>query len=90
VIVARSFRVSGRVQGVGFRAFVLDAAETEGLGGWVRNTPDGEVEGLVEGDREAVVRFERHLARGPARARIDHVTLDDTVPGGLGHRFDIK
>lgn len=90
MIVARLFRVTGRVQGVGFRAFVLDAAGLEGLGGWVRNTPDGEVEGHVEGERDAVVRFERHLARGPARARVDHVAMHDTEPGGLGRRFDIR
>jgi acylphosphatase len=90
VIVARRFRVTGRVQGVGFRAFVLHAAEVDGLGGWVHNTPEGDVEGVVEGDREAVVRFERHLSRGPARARVDHVAMDEAVPGGLGRRFDIR
>jgi acylphosphatase len=90
VIVARHFRVAGRVQGVGFRVFVLDAAEAEGLGGWVRNTPDGEVEGVAEGEREAIDRFVKRLQRGPASARVDHVTMDEDVPGRLGGRFEIR
>ena len=90
MIVARRFRVTGRVQGVGFRAFVLDAASAEGLGGWVANLPDGDVEGCVEGDREAVERFGRKLTRGPARARVDRVDFDEDTPGGLGRRFDIR
>jgi acylphosphatase len=90
VIVARRFRVAGRVQGVGFRAFVLDTAAAEGLGGWVANLPDGNVEGVVEGEREAVERFRGKLTRGPARARVERVDFDEDVPGGLGRRFDIK
>lgn len=90
MIVARRFRVAGRVQGVGFRAFVLEAATAEGLAGWVANLPDGEVEGRVEGDREAVERFGRKLGRGPARARVDRLDFEEDVPGGLGRRFDIR
>jgi acylphosphatase len=90
VIVARRFRVRGRVQGVGYRMFVLDAATTEGLSGWVGNTPDGDVEGRVEGDREAVDRFARQLGRGPSRARVDRVEMEDDVPSGAGHRFEVK
>ena len=90
MIVARRFRIAGRVQGVGFRAFVLDAAGAEGLGGWVANTPDGDVEGRVEGEREAVERFRARIARGPARARVDRVDFDEDIPGGFGRRFDIR
>jgi acylphosphatase len=90
VIVARRFRVAGRVQGVGFRVFVLDAAEAEGVRGWVRNTADGDVEGVAEGDHEALDRFVKRLQRGPATARVDHVTLDDEVPGRLAGRFEIR
>jgi len=89
-MVARRFRVAGRVQGVGFRVFVLDAAEAEGLGGWVRNTPDGDVEGVAEGEREAIDRFARRLERGPASARVDHVTMDDETAGRHGRRFEIR
>lgn len=89
-IVARRFRVTGRVQGVGFRVFVLDAAEAEGVGGWVRNAPDGDVEGVAEGEREALDRFERTLRRGPASARVDHVAMEDVEPRRLGGRFEIR
>ena len=65
--------VSGRVQGVGFRAFVADAARAEGLAGWVRNLPDGRVEVHAEGDAEALGRFEWRLWQGPAMARVDDV-----------------
>jgi acylphosphatase len=82
--------VAGRVQGVGFRVFVLDAAEAEGLAGWVRNTPDGDVEGVAEGEREALDRFAQRLRRGPAGARVDHVTVDEDVTGRTGGRFEIR
>jgi len=59
------FRVSGRVQGVGFRAFVQREASLLGLAGWVRNTWDGRVEGEAEGPREAVLPFQAALRQGP-------------------------
>ena len=54
MLIARRFVLSGRVQGVGFRFFVVEAAEVEGVQGWVRNLPDGSVEAAFEGDPEAV------------------------------------
>ncbi len=81
---ARRFRVSGRVQGVGFRAFVADVARADGLDGWVRNLPDGQVEVLAEGEHDALQRLERHLSRGPRLARVDDVTSEDVPPDGTG------
>jgi acylphosphatase len=88
--VARRFLISGRVQAVGFRYFAADAARREGVGGWVRNLPDGRVEAAAEGDAEAVERFERSLRQGPRGARVDHVEVDDDVPGGRDAGFDIR
>ena len=68
--VARRYLISGRVQGVGFRYFAQDAAQREGVSGWVRNLPDGRVEALVEGEEEAVTRVERALLQGPGGARV--------------------
>ena len=65
--VARRFVLSGRVQGVGFRYFTLDAARREGLHGYVTNRDDGSVEAVAEGDAESLERFERALRRGPSR-----------------------
>ena len=76
MMVARRFLVSGRVQGVGFRWFVLEAASVENLTGWVRNNPNGDVEIVAEGDAESMERFERAVRRGPAAARVDEVATD--------------
>ena len=74
--------VAGRVQGVGFRAFTADAARAEGLGGWVRNLPDGRVEAHAEGDAASLERFERRLRQGPPLARVDSVATNETQPAG--------
>lgn len=82
------FIVSGRVQGVGFRAFVADTARAEGLSGWVRNVPDGSVEVHAEGDAEAMARLEWRLWQGPAHAHVDDVVAVDAVPeGATGFRI---
>jgi acylphosphatase len=75
--VARRFVVSGRVQGVGFRWFVQDAAMLEGAVGWVRNLPDGQVEALIQAEAEAVARIERRIRRGPPAARVERVDVID-------------
>jgi acylphosphatase len=90
MLVARRFVLSGHVQGVGFRFFAESAAHAEGVSGWVRNHADGSVEIFAEGDREAVDRFEGKLRRGPARARIERVIVDDDVPSGRSQGFSIR
>jgi acylphosphatase len=78
--IARRFLVSGRVQGVGFRYFAQDAARREGLHGYVTNQGDGTVEVKAEGEADALERFERALRRGPSRARVEHVMIDEVSP----------
>jgi acylphosphatase len=90
MLVARRFRLMGRVQGVGFRYFAQSAAHAEGLSGWVQNQPDGSVEVVAEGDRESVVRFEAKLRRGPAGARVDEVRVDEDVPSGRAGEFVVS
>jgi acylphosphatase len=87
MLVARRFRVTGRVQGVGFRYFAQAAARQEGLSGWVQNQSDGSVEVVAEGDRESVLRFEAKLRRGPVGARVDEVRVDEDVPSGRSNGF---
>ena len=83
--------MSGRVQGVGFRFFAQEAAALDGLAGWVRNLDDGRVEMLAQGDREALIRFERKIRRGPAGARIDDVTTtDEEAPSDQLSGFRIR
>lgn len=70
---AARVRVTGRVQGVGFRAWTRAEAETLGLRGWVRNRPDGSVEAAFAGSREAAARMLAALERGPAAAAVERV-----------------
>jgi len=87
--VARRFVVRGRVQGVGFRYFTREVALSEGVTGWVRNLPNGQVEALVEGDAEAVTRMERALRSGPPGARVDSVYVDSEEPTGAYATFSV-
>lgn len=78
---AMDLTVSGRVQGVSFRAYAEREAARLGLAGWVRNEPDGTVAIHVEGDEEALERFVRWAQDGPRLARVDRVDArpaDDT------------
>ncbi len=66
--------VSGRVQGVGFRAFTVSAAQHFGVTGWVRNQPDGRsVEIVAEGDSDILKRFLDRVGAGPPGANVIHV-----------------
>jgi acylphosphatase len=88
--LARRYVISGRVQGVGFRYFTEAVAAREGIHGWVRNMPGGAVEALAEGDSEAIERFERAIRHGPPGARVDHVDVEGTVPGGRDTGFSVR
>jgi acylphosphatase len=66
-------RVDGRVQGVGYRAFVEMNATELGLAGWVRNRRDGSVEAVFRGDEAAVEEMLRLCAAGPPASRVDRV-----------------
>jgi acylphosphatase len=90
MMVARRLLIGGRVQGVGFRWFARDAALREGVGGWVRNLPDGRVEALIEGEADAVTRMERALRSGPRGARVDTVHVDIEEPRGALEEFEIR
>ena len=88
--LARHFLISGRVQGVGFRFFVHDAALRDGIHGWVRNLADGCVEVLAEGEAEAVERFERQLRTGPRASRVDEVRVSASAAIGADTGFEIR
>lgn len=69
--------ISGRVQGVGYRAFSQEQAESLGLKGWVRNLNSGEVEILAEGSSFALQEFEKALKEGPASSQVDGLKFVD-------------
>jgi len=83
-LVAYRFLVSGRVQGVGYRYFVLRAASTLGVCGFVRNLPDGRVEVVAEGPEPAVRELEQQLWDGPAFATVGSVDRSRAAPVGEG------
>jgi acylphosphatase len=74
--------VHGRVQMVGFRAFVLRHAGDAGLAGTVRNEPDGSVETVLEGPRPEVERMLELLKEGPSHARVERVDVEYSAPTG--------
>ncbi len=82
--------VKGRVQGVGFRFFTADAAETYGLKGWVRNLPGENVEAEVEGSKPAIENFLEELRKGPTVARVDAIQVDWRPPTGQFTDFEIR
>lgn len=82
--------VHGRVQGVGFRAFVQSQAVRRGLKGWVTNLPDGRVESEVEGDEALVNAFIQTVRGGPSLARVQSVDLEWITPHGRESSFEIR
>lgn len=79
--------VSGLVQGVGFRAGCGRLAVASGVAGWARNLPDGRVEAVFEGDKDAVSTMVAWCRTGPAFARVVGVeVVDEPAEGASGFR----
>lgn len=70
-------RIHGRVQGVWFRESMRLEAERLNVTGWVRNTPDGQVEAIVQGPAEAVAALIEWAHRGPPLARVERVEIGE-------------
>ena len=70
-------RIGGRVQGVGYRAWAMQAAARLGVRGWVRNRADGTVEALVVGEEAAVATMIEACRQGPRAAMVANATIDD-------------
>jgi acylphosphatase len=84
---AVQLRITGRVQGVGYRAWFADEARARGLAGWVRNRADGSVEACIAGNESTLTQMIETAWTGPFSARVDRIdTADadsDVAPGGL-------
>jgi len=76
-MAARRFVVRGRVQGVGFRWFVVREAARLAVRGWTRNLPDGSVEVVAAGEQDALDALCRRLGEGPPASRVAEVTATD-------------
>ncbi len=79
-ITSLRVHVHGFVQGIGFRDFLVMAAEAQKLDGWVRNRADGSVEALVCGPTKAVEIFVGNATKGPQGAKISAVDLHNSEP----------
>ena len=86
---ARHVRITGRVQGVFFRAWAQQQARELGVSGWIRNADDRSVEAHVEGDEAAVKALIQRLWQGPPAADVENVEVEDTAPEGLGG-FEVR
>lgn len=75
-------RVTGRVQGVGYRAWAMDAARRLGLRGWVRNRTDGSVEALATGDEDAVAAMIEACRDGPPAAHVADLAVSEAEDDG--------
>lgn len=72
-------KVTGRVQGVSFRAWTRNEARQLGLGGWVRNECDGSVTVLLSGPESAILRMVSRLRQGPTGASVTGITFTETA-----------
>lgn len=88
-LLCRRCLVTGRVQGVGYRAFVQEAAIREKVSGYVRNLVDGRVETVLRGGVESVERVEQALQLGPAGSRVDRVDATDHTAEVFEEVFEI-
>jgi acylphosphatase len=89
--VVRRYRVTGRVQGVGFRHFVWRSAQELGVDGWVRNRLDGSVECLVRATPNEHERLTLLLEQGPGWSRVDRVfSVDELESEVMTGGFEVR
>jgi acylphosphatase len=82
-VTRRRVIVSGRVQGVFFRDTTRRRAESAGVAGWVRNTSNGTVEAVFEGEPDAVDEMVEFCRRGPGRAQVSGIEVLEEEPEDL-------
>jgi len=86
---AKKVIVTGRVQGVFFRAWTRDEARSLKVSGWVRNCSDGAVEAQLEGDADAIEELIDRMRKGPPGARVDALRVEETSLENLDH-FEVR
>ena len=83
-----NMKITGKVQGVGFRYFVLRQAQ-DSINGWVRNIPNGDVEALAQGEKADLEQFIAKVKEGPSFSRVDDVNLNWVKEGEQYFGFEI-
>ena len=86
-MIAKRFRIVGRVQGVFFRRSTCIQAQKLGLVGWVKNSQDGGVQAYACGDIEAMRQFESWLDKGPPQSVVTEVSASDATVEELSDFF---
>jgi len=89
-VLCRRYIVSGKVQGVFFRASTAREATRLKLAGWAKNLPNGDVEVLALGESDAVANLEQWLASGPPMARVDSVGVRPEDAEEFRHLEDFR
>ena len=75
-ILTVNMKIAGKVQGVGFRYFVMRQAKELGITGWVSNKPNGDVEALAQGDKEDLEQLIAKVKQGPSFSRVEDISLN--------------
>ncbi len=88
--VCKHVYLTGRVQGVGFRAFVRRNARRLNLQGWVKNLPDGRVEALISGSEEEVKELLELMKGGPSLARVTDISVSSRDDCNFSGHFEIR
>jgi len=88
-MITKRLRVTGRVQGVGYRYALMEEAQRLGVTGWVRNRRDGSVEALVHGAAKEAEQLIAWTRRGPPAARVDDVRIE-TAEEQAPDRFELR
>ncbi len=86
---ALELRITGQVQGVGYRAWTAATARRLGLVGWVRNAPDGSVAALIQGPQDALAQMVALCRRGPPAARVAELAQSAAPADPARISFDI-
>ncbi|HWS23234.1 MAG TPA: acylphosphatase [Anaerolineales bacterium] len=89
-MVKRHILVTGRVQGVGFRAFTQAQAVKFRIAGWVRNLGYNQVEIEAEGDLELMTKFLELIKLGPTNSRVDHLEVEDLSISIPANSFEVR
>lgn len=88
--VQYEIKITGRVQGVGFRYFVQKRADESNITGWVKNMPDGSVFVMAQGEETDIDTFTDHLKIGPAMSRVIHVYKNKVPCDEKFNSFQVK
>ena len=89
-MIQYEIKVTGRVQGVWFRRFSQEKAGILGIKGWVKNTPDGNVTIVAQGEKKDLETFLDYLKIGPPRARVDKIIWSEIQGLGDFNNFNVR